>query len=109
MALVIAPECCFSTPRIIMQKWRASQITPTPSGLMASCTVCATCCVSRSRVLLLHTPHHHAELARFADPSHSQRLDGFLPRLRHLLRQPLPSAASPHPASPCRSGALRRS
>src|ERR1039457_4606361 len=48
MALVIAPECCFSTPRIIMQKWRASQITPTPSGLMASCTVCATCCVSRS-------------------------------------------------------------
>ena len=33
MALVMAPECCFSTPRIIMQKWRASQITPTPSGL----------------------------------------------------------------------------
>ena len=34
MALVMAPECCFSTPRIIMQKCRASQITPTPSGSM---------------------------------------------------------------------------
>ena len=33
MALVMAPECCFSTPRIIMQKCRASQITPTPRGL----------------------------------------------------------------------------
>ena len=32
MALVIAPECCFSTPRIIMQKWRASHTTPTPSA-----------------------------------------------------------------------------
>ena len=32
MALVTAPECCFSTPRIIMQKCRASQMTPTPSG-----------------------------------------------------------------------------
>jgi len=30
--LVTAPECCFSTPRIIMQKCRASQITATPIG-----------------------------------------------------------------------------
>ena len=48
MALVMAPECCFSTPRIIMQKWRASQITPTPTGSMISWMVCATCCVRRS-------------------------------------------------------------
>ncbi len=33
MVLVMAPECCFSTPRIIMQKCRASQITPTPHGI----------------------------------------------------------------------------
>ena len=33
MALVTVPEYCFSTPRIIMQKWRAPQITPTPSGV----------------------------------------------------------------------------
>ena len=32
MALVTVPECCFSTPRIIMQKCCASAITPTPSG-----------------------------------------------------------------------------
>jgi len=33
MALVIAPECCCSTPRIIIQKCLASQITPTPKKL----------------------------------------------------------------------------
>lgn len=36
IALVVAPECCFSTPRIIMQKCRASQITPTPTGSVTS-------------------------------------------------------------------------
>src|SRR5260370_19323161 len=45
MALVTVPDCCFSTPRIIMQKGRASQITPTPFGSSTSCSVCATCCV----------------------------------------------------------------
>ena len=29
---VTAAECCFSTPRIIMQRWRASITTPTPCG-----------------------------------------------------------------------------
>src|ERR1700686_309372 len=29
---VTAEECCFSTPRIIMQRWRASITTPTPCG-----------------------------------------------------------------------------
>jgi len=33
---VTAAECCFSTPRIIMHRWRASITTPTPCGLMAS-------------------------------------------------------------------------
>ena len=32
IALVTVPECCFSTPRIIMQKCRASATTPTPIG-----------------------------------------------------------------------------
>src|SRR5512137_590019 len=31
-------EFCFSTPRIIMQRWRASIITPTPSALIESLT-----------------------------------------------------------------------
>ena len=30
IALVTAAECCFSTPRITMHRWRASMITPTP-------------------------------------------------------------------------------
>src|ERR1700688_830860 len=29
---VTAAECCFSTPRFIMQRWRASMTTPTPCG-----------------------------------------------------------------------------
>jgi len=29
---VTAAECCFSTPRIIMHRWRASITTPTPWG-----------------------------------------------------------------------------
>src|SRR5437660_5664046 len=29
---VTAAECCFSTPRIIMQRWRASITTPTPAA-----------------------------------------------------------------------------
>ena len=41
-AEVIVLEFCFSTPRIIMQKWRASQITPTPLGLSTSARVSAT-------------------------------------------------------------------
>src|SRR5581483_10172850 len=36
IALVTAPECCFSTPRIIMQKCLASQMTATPLGLKSS-------------------------------------------------------------------------
>ncbi len=36
MAEVTAAECCFSTPRIIMQRWRASMTTPTPCGWMIS-------------------------------------------------------------------------
>ena len=32
-ALVTVREFCFSTPRIIMQKWAASITTPTPVGL----------------------------------------------------------------------------
>lgn len=36
MALVVATEFCFSTPRIIMQRCRASMTTPTPSGFKHS-------------------------------------------------------------------------
>src|ERR1019366_7603989 len=43
----------------------------------------------RPRVLLLHSPHHHAEVPRFADHSHSHRIDDLLDGLRHFLRQPL--------------------
>ena len=35
-ALVTVREFCFSTPRIIMQKWAASITTPTPVGLSTS-------------------------------------------------------------------------
>ena len=39
---VVVMEFCFSTPRIIMHMWRASQTTIVPSGLrvswMHSCT-----------------------------------------------------------------------
>src|SRR6266516_4923838 len=38
IVLVMVPECCFSTPRIIMQKWRASTKTATPRGEMALST-----------------------------------------------------------------------
>jgi hypothetical protein len=40
-------EFCFSTPRIIMQRWRASIITPTPSALIESLIAKAICSVSR--------------------------------------------------------------
>ena len=33
IALVMVVEFCFSTPRITMQRWRASMMTPTPCGL----------------------------------------------------------------------------
>lgn len=36
IALVVANEFCFSTPRIIMHIWRASHTTPTPSGSSTS-------------------------------------------------------------------------
>ena len=36
MALVTVEECCFSMPRIIMHRWRASITTPTPCGAIAS-------------------------------------------------------------------------
>ena len=36
IALVTADDCCFSTPRIAMQRWVPSMTTPTPSGSMAS-------------------------------------------------------------------------
>jgi hypothetical protein len=36
IALVTVPECCFSTPRIIMQKCCASAMTPTPIGSSSS-------------------------------------------------------------------------
>ena len=35
MAEVTVEECCFSMPRIIMQRWRASTTTPTPCGSIA--------------------------------------------------------------------------
>ena len=41
-------EFCFSTPRIIMQRWRASIITPTPLACASSITTCEICSVSRS-------------------------------------------------------------
>src|SRR4051794_7142840 len=45
---VTAAECCFSTPRIIMQRWRASTTTPTPSGAIACWMLSAICIVNRS-------------------------------------------------------------
>src|SRR5690606_1424306 len=36
IALVMVREFCFSTPRIIMQRWLASTTTPTPRGWSAS-------------------------------------------------------------------------
>ena len=42
MALVVVELFCFSTPRIIMQKCRASQITPTPRGSQISSIASAT-------------------------------------------------------------------
>ena len=69
MALVTVPECCFSTPRIIMQKWRASHTTPTPSGFRTSWMHSATSCVNRS--LHLQTPREHVDDSRdFAQSDH---------------------------------------
>ncbi len=34
---VMALLFCFSTPRIIMQKWTASMTTATPAGCRVSC------------------------------------------------------------------------
>src|SRR5271154_2802246 len=48
IALVTVPECCFSTPRIIMQKCCASHTTPTPLGVRCCCRQTAISCVSRS-------------------------------------------------------------
>jgi hypothetical protein len=48
MGDVIVEECCFSTPRIIMHKFLASTITPTPSGFMALSIASAICVVRRS-------------------------------------------------------------
>ena len=45
---VVIIEFCFSTPRIIIQRWRASMITPTPSASIASRIASATCSVRRS-------------------------------------------------------------
>src|SRR5258706_10288378 len=41
-ALVTVLEFCFSTPRIIMQRWYASITTPTPSGLSTAHSASAT-------------------------------------------------------------------
>ncbi len=48
IVLVTVLECCFSTPRIIIQKWLASTRTPTPRGEMTFETASATCVVRRS-------------------------------------------------------------
>src|SRR5215469_3954282 len=48
MEEVTASECCFSTPRIIMQRWRASMTTPTPWGSMTFWMVSAIWVVRRS-------------------------------------------------------------
>src|SRR6266404_1425507 len=40
---VIITEFCFSTPRIIMHKWRASIITPTPLASIDSMTSLDIC------------------------------------------------------------------
>ena len=48
MADVTISEFCFSTPRIIMQRCRQRNTTPTPSALAASWIAYATCSVSRS-------------------------------------------------------------
>src|SRR5438552_16101783 len=47
-ALVIVLEFCFSTPRIIIQRWYASITTPTPRGSSTSMSASATWPVSRS-------------------------------------------------------------
>ena len=41
MQELTATEFCFPTPRIIMQRWRASMTTPTQRGLMTSWMVFA--------------------------------------------------------------------
>ena len=47
-ALVTAREFCFSTPRIIMQKWAASITTPTPVGRRTFMMASAISSVRRS-------------------------------------------------------------
>src|SRR4051794_13071088 len=39
-------------------------------------------------MLLLHSTHHHAKVASFADHTDAPGLEQFLNRLRHLLREP---------------------
>src|ERR1700693_5445399 len=48
MEEVTAAECCFSTPRIIMHRWRASITTATPWGSITFWMVSAICVVKRS-------------------------------------------------------------
>src|SRR5207253_1300622 len=45
---VTATDCCFSTPRMIMQKCMALTTTATPRGCTASCRASAISTVSRS-------------------------------------------------------------
>src|SRR5206468_10130449 len=47
-ALVTVLEFCFSTPRIIMQRWYASITTPTPRASSTSMSAPATWSASRS-------------------------------------------------------------
>lgn len=46
--LVLITECCFSTPRICMQRWRASMTTPTPWASRISISAPEIWRVSRS-------------------------------------------------------------
>src|SRR5579875_3871724 len=48
----------------------------------------------RPGVLLFHTAHHHAEMARFANYAYSHRVHGFLNGLRDLLGHPFPKKGS---------------
>src|SRR2546426_11394875 len=46
-------------------------------------------------VLLFHAPHHHAKMPRFADHTHTHRVEHFLNGLRYLLREPLLNLQAP--------------
>ncbi len=67
---VIITEFCFSTPRIIMQRCRASIITPTPRASMDSMPRAEICSVSRScncEPAREHV-HHPGQLAHAEHP-----------------------------------------